>query len=208
MAGAQKIGLASIAAPLFNVVPSPWLLPRTCDSLLIGSANVLRHGGDKLAQLVKIPAYAVGAKTAAAVKDAGLTLAFTGDDGLEQCAARLISDGHRHALRLTGRIHSHLRAREGLSIETAICYETRALALETSTVAALQNPCVIMAYSGAAIEAVEAQCGDAGIATNVHSLLAISARAAGHARSPWHSITTAPRPDDSAMLAQAQILCQ
>ncbi|MEO1046455.1 MAG: uroporphyrinogen-III synthase [Pseudomonadota bacterium] len=205
---ARDAGLDPVAAPLFTVIPVPWTLPKGCDSLLIGSANILRHGGEQLAMLTGLPAYCVGAKTAEAARESGFTPAFTGENGLEDCVDALVRDGHAHALRLTGSTHTALEPRNGLSISTAICYETRVQYLPESAIDALDSPSVIMAYSGAAVEAVEAEMLRLGLTASSHMLLAISQRAADSAAAPWHDVQIAHRPDDAAMLAQARILCQ
>ncbi|WOE75327.1 uroporphyrinogen-III synthase [Alterisphingorhabdus coralli] len=205
---ARELGLNPVAGPLFTVEPVDWEIEQAFDSVLIGSANVLRHGGDKLARLKEAPVYAVGDTTAAAVHASGLSVAFSGSDGLESCVDALLRDGHSRPLRLTGRRHTKLQPRPNLSVETVICYETQNQPLGAEAAKALENPCVIMAYSAAAVEAVEVEMARLGLATSQHMLLVISQRAANSATAQWQSVHVAERPDDAAMLAQARILCQ
>ncbi|MEM1132441.1 MAG: uroporphyrinogen-III synthase [Pseudomonadota bacterium] len=205
---ARELGLNPVAAPLFTVEPVDWDIGQDFDSVLIGSANVLRHGGENLALLKEAPVYAVGKTTAEAARAAGLNVAFTGSDGLESCVDALVSDGYSKPLRLTGRTHTALKPRPGLSVQTIICYEAQNQLLCDEAERALKSPCVIMAYSAAAVETFEDEMARLGLTASPHILLTISQRAADSATAKWHSVHIAERPDDAAMLAQAQILCQ
>lgn len=205
---AQNAGLKPVAAPLFTIAPVDWEMPACCDSLLLGSANVLRHGGAKLARIGTAPVYAVGKKTAKAARQAGLNVVFAGDNTLQDCAEALISDGYKHALRLTGRKHDPLRGFANLTVETVICYETVPLALIQDAIDRLAEPSVITAYSGEAVIRIEEELARQDIPTQAHILLAISQNAADKAKAQWRSIAIAHQPDDVSMLAQARILCQ
>jgi uroporphyrinogen-III synthase len=56
------LGLDAYAFPLFETQPRTWDAPApdTFDALLLGSANVMRHGGPDLALYAGKPAYCVG----------------------------------------------------------------------------------------------------------------------------------------------------
>ncbi len=62
-----------LVTPLFAIEPVAWTPadPQAYDALLVGSANVFRHGGPALADLKGLPVYAVGGKTARMASDLG-----------------------------------------------------------------------------------------------------------------------------------------
>jgi uroporphyrinogen-III synthase len=72
--------------PLFEVSAKSWeaVSPAGFDALLIGSANVFRHGGPGLRALTALPVLAVGETTAEAARAAGFTIAATGSGGLQK----------------------------------------------------------------------------------------------------------------------------
>ena len=100
---ARSLGLETVGQPLFVIEPRSWQAPVAAqfDALLIGSANVLRHGGRGLAGLKALPVHAVGESTAQAARALGFSVASTGSGGL-QAVLDSLPAGHRRLLRLTG----------------------------------------------------------------------------------------------------------
>ena len=82
---ARAMGLDVHGSPLFTIEPVPWDAPSPTDydGILVGSANVFRHGGKKLDKLTKLPVHAVGEATADAARRAGFLVGRTGRGGLQ-----------------------------------------------------------------------------------------------------------------------------
>ena len=90
LAAARELGFAAEGHPLFAVRALGWAPPPAqFDALLIGSANAVRHAGPGLAAYAALPVYAVGAATAAAAREAGLTVIGEGAGGLQSLLGAL-----------------------------------------------------------------------------------------------------------------------
>ena len=74
---ARQRGLNPIVAPLFRIEPVEWQPrdPAEFDALLLTSANAVAQAGDGLREFASLPVYCVGEATAAAARDAGLSVA-------------------------------------------------------------------------------------------------------------------------------------
>ena len=98
---ARDMGLDVQGAPLFTIEPVEWEAPAPgqYDGLLVGSANIFRHGGKQLEKLTKLPVHAVGETTADAARTAGFLVGRTGRGGLQNLLDEL-SNRELHLLRL------------------------------------------------------------------------------------------------------------
>ena len=103
LAAARTLGLEAHSFALFAVTPLAWAMPdpASIDALLIGSSNAPRHAGPSLKHFANKPTYAVGAASAAAARDAGLTVVATGKGGMQALLAMLAPE-HRRLIRLAG----------------------------------------------------------------------------------------------------------
>lgn len=113
-ARARAAGLDVDVYPLFAVEPVDWTGPDPAgpdpagpnsagvDAILVTSANVARHGGPGLARYRHLPAYAVGAATAAALHAAGFASVIAGKGGVQDAIRLIEARGHGHALHLSG----------------------------------------------------------------------------------------------------------
>ncbi len=118
------------------------------DAVAVTSANAMRAavGLQEFSSLLDIPAYAVGARTADAVKEAGFrkVLFSKGDAGeLVSLLKERLKSGAR-VLHLSGehraREFSTLLAPAGITVETAVLYRMKAAAaFSTDTVRALEQ---------------------------------------------------------------------
>ncbi|SOB80382.1 uroporphyrinogen-III synthase [Sphingomonas guangdongensis] len=183
------LGHRTLRLPLFAVTPVAWEAPDPgdFDALLLTSANAVRHGGDQLAGLRALPVIAVGAATARAARDAGLTVTQIGEAGVA-------------ALRLPPRV-LHLAGREHHAVpeaDTRIVYDSVALSPDLSGlsdgVALVHSP-----RAGARLAKLVAERRGIAVA-------AISPAAAAAAGSGWRAIAVADRPDDVATIAAALTL--
>jgi uroporphyrinogen-III synthase len=198
----RKLGLESIAAPLFVVEPVAWQPPDAAkfDALLVTSASAIRHGGDGLRQLRVLPVHAVGDATAAAARDAGFDIASSGDGGVDRLLGSI--DQQLRLLHLCG-----LDRREPLEARQQITaipvYRAKAvrqpdLATAKARVALVHSPRAAQRFA------------DLIPVPNRGSIViaAISDAAAQAAGEGWKAIEAAAEPAEEALLALAARLWQ
>ena len=196
---ARELGLDAVAIPLFEIEPLEWTPPdaQAFDGLLLTSANAVRHAGGGLRHLRGLQVYAVGQATAAAARDAGFSIAATGDAGVDRLLGSIDPD-----LRLL-----HLSAEDrnapssdGPRITAVPVYRARVRADAELTGA---QGAVIMVHSPRAgrrlAELVEQRASIA--------IVAISDSAAAAAGEGWEHVDIADQPRDEALLALAARLC-
>lgn len=208
---AKALGLQPIMMPLFTIKARNWAMPSGADSLLLGSANAVRHAGDKLDKLQELPAYTVGRATAMAAQDAGLNVRFNGSSDLQEALDRLIDDGWRRPLRLCGLQHNALHQPDDMQMVMAINYESAAQPVPDAHHDILRKPAIILVHSARALAQLEkviiSGSHDIIHLAKQHIIIAISARAAAKASLSWGKIAVAPMPSDHEMLKLAEILC-
>ena len=199
MARARDLGIEFIAAPLFRVEPVAWALPDPAryDALLLTSANAIRHGSDRLAQLTHLPVHAVGSATAEAARKADFTIASVGEAGVAALLDTLPAD--LALLHLAGQDRHDVATDR--RIDVRIVYRSVAIAEPRlppfdGLVIAVHSP-----RAGARLVAVAGARPAAAIA-------AISAAAAAACGPGWQSVDIAAAPDDASLLALAARLCQ
>ncbi|MEO5587220.1 MAG: uroporphyrinogen-III synthase [Novosphingobium sp.] len=207
-AAARALGLDPRVFPLFAVEPVNWEPPEpaTIDALLIGSANAVRHAGPDLARFRDKPAYVVGQTTAAACRDAGLTIAAVGSGGLEPVLATVTA--HRHLLRLAGRERLTLHPPAGVTLIERIVYASIPLPLPGELTELLRTPAAVLMHSAAAAEHFAAVCAHLSLDRTRLSLVTIGPRVTAACGAGWAQVVTAAAPDDAALLARARQLCQ
>ena len=206
---AQSLRMEAHGYPLFDVIPRSWeaVPPERADALLIGSANVFRHGGRGLAVLKNLPVYAVGEVTAAAARAAGFALAATGTGTLQSLLSEL--DGaHRRVLRLAGEERVALSLPSGVTMEERVVYASVALPFPAALAALLREPAIIALHSAEAARHLSAQCVTHGIRRAPLRIAALSARISAAAGDGWGDVAAAAYPDDKALLALARQMCQ
>ena len=203
-AAAREAGLVVCGQPLFTIDPVAWQPPEGIfDALLVGSANVLRHGGEGLAALRDLPVHCVGEATADAAAEAGFTVAHVGSGGLQSILDAMA--GRQRLLRLSGEERVSLRYPEGVSAQEVTVYRARDLPLDA---AAIPPDAVVALHSGAAAARFAREVDRLALDRARLTLCAIGPRVAERAQSGWQSIHIAERPDDAALLALAGRLCQ
>lgn len=209
LAAARERGLEASALPLFAVRALAWE-PVACeaiDALLLGSANALRHGGPQLAAYRGLPAYCVGETTAQAAREAGMEVAATGQGGLQNLLGVLRPE-HRRLLRLAGRERTALNMPGDVTIVTREVYTSEALPAPPALIEALTSPALALLHSGEAAARFAQVCDGAAIPRSRIRLAAIGPRVAARAGDGWAQVRSAARPDDAALLALAQEMCQ
>jgi uroporphyrinogen-III synthase len=194
---ARKLGLNSIAVPLFEVEPVEWEVPdpSVYDALLLTSANVVRHGGEGLQALRGLQAYAVGDATARAAREAGFDVASIGGGGVDDLLRSV--DPTLKLLHLCA--EDRTRADTPQPITQVVVYRSRELADAGS----IPADCAALIHSPRAARRFAELVQDrSGIA-----IAAISPQAAEAVGGGWEAVQTAEVPTDDALLALVARLC-
>ncbi|RVQ65513.1 uroporphyrinogen-III synthase [Croceicoccus ponticola] len=204
-----EMGIPVAGSPLFAVEPVAWSITGAAyDGLLLGSANVLRHGGEGLRALTSLPAYCVGETTALAARDAGFIIAATGSGGLQAVLPVAIEKGCTKLLRLSGEAHVPLAQPPGVTIDTVTCYRVRDLPVGNDLAATLRGGAVVMLHSGEAAAHFTAEVDRLGIARSGIAVACLAPRVAERAGTGWAALAIAGRTEDRALLALAAQMCQ
>ena len=206
---ARRAGQEARGFPMFEIRPRDWDMPRpdSFDALLIGSANVLRHGGPALEALSGRPAYAVGETTARACREAGLEVVATGEGGLQQILSG-VDPSHGRLLRLAGEARVALEPPPEVEIIERVVYASEPLPMPPALAVLLKSPAVIALHSAEAARHFRAECEAARIVLGRLSLAAIGPRVAQAAGTGWHSVKSAVSSNDIALLALAGDMCK
>lgn len=200
---ARARGLDAFAIPLFAIEPVDWPAPDPgdFDALLLTSANALRSAGQQLAGLRALPVHAVGAATAEAAREAGFDIASTGDAGVERLLGS-IEPGLR-LLHLCGE-DRRTSAAGGHQVTAVPVY--RAQPRDEADLGQAAGS-VALIHSPRAGERFARLVDELGIARATIAIAAISGAAAAAAGGGWASADAAESPDDDALLALAERLC-
>lgn len=207
VAAARAMGLEALGHPLFAVRPVEWQAPDPAgfDALLVGSANVFRHGGEPLAALSALPVRAVGETTAEAAREAGFAVEAMGGGGL-QPVLDAVPPGAR-LLRLAGAERVVLAPPAGVTLTEIVVYASEPLPMESRLAAMLREPCVVALHSAGSARHFAAECERLGVDRSGVSLVTIGPRVSAAAGAGWQAVATAPSSDDAALLATARNLC-
>lgn len=199
VARAKAMGLEAHGTPLFVVGPFPWRAdpPEKYVGVLLTSANAVRHAGERLAEYLALPVYAVGTATADAARAAGFGSVVTGDGDIARLMAHIATLGLHRLLHLSGEDVTPFDA-QGIEIDRHIVYRAAEAAPPPAFEALLgQNPIILIhsQRAGARLASLIPDENRGEIA-----LVAISAAAALQAGGGWQQLAIAPEPRDGAML--------
>ncbi|WP_088306675.1 uroporphyrinogen-III synthase [Novosphingobium sp. B 225] len=206
---ARALGLETVAQPLFAIEPRSWQAPLAADfdALLIGSANVLRHGGRGLDALKNLPVYAVGETTAQAARERGFTVAASGSGGL-QAVVDMLPPGTRHVLRLAGDERVPLTLPKAMTMEERVTYASVPCPFTPGLIDLLRRPAIVAVHSAEAMRHLTAQCVSHAIRRSPLRIAALGPRIAQAAEAGWGEVAVAQAPNDKALLALARQMCQ
>jgi uroporphyrinogen-III synthase len=209
VAAARGARMEAHGFPLFEVAARSWegAVANGFDALLIGSANVFRHGGPGLRALASLPVLAVGETTAEAARGAGFTVVATGSGGLQKLLDALPRD-YRRVLRLAGDERIPLAVPKHLHLEERVVYASRPVPFPPELAALLRLPAIVAVHSADAARHLAAQCVSHAIRRAPLRLAALSPRIAAAAGDGWGEVAAAPLPDEKALLALARQMCQ
>jgi uroporphyrinogen-III synthase len=198
LARALERGLDAAAVPLFRVEPVASEAPAagSFDGLLLTSANAVRHGGEQIASLRGLKVYAVGEATEVAAREAGFDIASTGDLGVERLLGSI--DPGLKLIHLCGADTVESDARQ--CITKLVVYRSEPLpgpdlSAIGESVALIHSP-----RAGRRLAQLVSDRGSTAIA-------AISPAAAAAVGDGWQAVEAAEQPNDDALLALAQRLC-
>ncbi len=208
-ATARAMELEVHGAPLFVIEAVAWDAPPAegFDGLLIGSANVFRHGGARLESLDRLPVHAVGEVTADAARSAGFLVGQSGGGGLQGLIDELAGRELR-LLRLAGEDRVELALPAGMVVETRVVYRAVPSPLTEKVAADLRSGGVIALHSGTVATRLTEELERLSIDKALFDLVAIGPRVRDLAGTGWRSVEAAAAPEDSAVLAMAKSLCQ
>ncbi|MEL6237765.1 MAG: uroporphyrinogen-III synthase [Pseudomonadota bacterium] len=203
----RQMGLTMHGFALSRVSAVEWELPSLTrfDALLIGSANAMRLGGEKLARLTHLPVHCVGEATAREARGAGFEVTLTGKGGLQS----VIDAAHIpvHYLRLVGSEYVELDLPEGITFEPIQVYAVQPRSFLDKPARLLENPVTVLLHSAAMTRQFVAECDRLGVDRGRVTLAAMGARIAQPAGEGWRAIHIAAAPSDEALLAMVRDLC-
>lgn len=207
-AGAAR-GLPIAGYPLSKIAPCGWTLPDLAgiDGLLIGSANALRHGGEKLQALKHLPVLAVGRASAAAAQQAGFRVAALGAGGLQSLLDTL-DPGYRHLLRLAGEDHVALEMPGDTKLTLRIVYRVQDTDISFEFERELDKGAIVLLHSAGSARHFAEECDRLGIDRGGIALAALGPRILAPAGTGWLAARAARTPDEAELLAMAQDMCQ
>lgn len=206
---ARALGLEAHGHPLFAVRPRSWQAPlaEKFDALVLGSANALRMAGPGLSALLSLPAWCVGESTAAAARQAGLTVAGVGEGGLQQLVGA-IGPGRHRLLRLAGEERVPVTLPRGVTMEERVVYASEAAPMPPELTELLRKPAIVAVHSAEAARHLTAQCVAHGIRRAPLRLATLGPRIAAACGDGWGEVAVAALPADTALLALARQMCQ
>ena len=202
------MGLQIGGEPLFRILPVQWTVPAGAfDGVLLGSANAVRHGGAALQQLTGLDAYCVGRTTGVEAAKAGFDIAAIGSGGLQTLLDSLSGQDLR-LLRLSGADHVPLEPPPGIEMVERVCYASQAIPMSANLVRQLGTPAVILLHSAVAASHFARQCDANAIDRSGLRLAALGPRIDAAAGGGWAMVECPAKPQDTALLALAQDMCQ
>lgn len=205
LVAAFERGITAKGMPLAKVEPVPWKAPaEPFDALLIGSANVFRHGGKELDKLHHLPVLAVGQTTAQAGREAGFAVARAGEGGLQT----LLADAPERLLRLAGEAHVPLDLPAETVVETRIVYAARYVPMTPAQARLLGDGAAVLLHSGEMAQHFSEQCDALGVERGRLAIVALAPRIAELAGGGWHRVHVASARTDAAMLDSCAELWQ
>lgn len=211
-AAAAAAGFDVVLAPLLTIEPVPFAVPSgPFDALLFTSARAPGPAAAFAPELLPVPAYAVGARTAEALAEAGFRLAQAGHtdgSGILEIAAQA---GVTRMLHLAGEATAPADVPAGLELVRVPVYAARRVAALPS--AALQELrdgglFATLLFSARTARHFRKLCDAAGLDRARQRIVALSPAVAEAAGPGWRDLAIATSADLGAALAAARGLWQ
>jgi uroporphyrinogen-III synthase len=191
----EAAGLTAIRQPIFEAREVNWLPPDpdAFDALLVTSAQAVRLAGEGLGALARLPVIAVGERTAAAARAAGLSVALTGEGDAADAIAFARDAGFVRLLHLAGRD----RTETTQPIEAVTVYES----VQTRE-PDIPPGAIVLLHSARAAQALAAASLDRAAV----GVVAISPAVLAAAGEGWRTARAAATPTDVAMIEAARAI--
>lgn len=205
---AAEAGLAVMGEPLSQVLPVEWRVPdpKEFDGLLIGSANVFRHGGEALPLLRSLPVLAVGETTAEAARQAGFEIEVTGTGGL-QSVLDALPPRERRLLRLSGEENVVLQPPGHADVREIAIYRIAPLPMSERLANTLGKGAIVLLHSAGSARHLAEECDRLSIDRGAIRLAALGPRILSAAGEGWGEMRPSNEPNDAALLALVREMC-
>ena len=199
-----------VQSPLLEPVALAWRLPdEPVDAVIFTSPQGPVFAGRKATTCRRLPAYAVGARTAAAARDRGFADVRTVGGDVAALLDAVAADGHRRALHLAGAHRTAATVPAGLQLIVRAVYEARLVRLCFEAQSALRSGRIDWTLLFSARSAAHfALLFDAlGADRSTLSIAAISPAVLAAAGDGWRRAVVAPTPDEAGILAASGLSC-
>jgi uroporphyrinogen-III synthase len=205
-ARAEAAGFKAITLPFFGIRPRPWVAVGPYDAIMLTSANAIRHANAGLDALRHLPVHAVGERTAAAARSAGLSIVSVGKSDAMESVRSAAKAGHKRLLWLTGEDHRNIDPPDGISLDIRICYASEALSLPTDAKEQIIAADAIALHSPRAAKRFREAVTVFNVDPNTITIAAFSAAIAEAAGDHWRAVVIADMANDSALLSALKSL--
>jgi len=211
-AAAVAAGFDAVEAPLLTIEPLDFAVPPGAfDAVLFTSARAPALVAAGAPDLLALPAYAVGSRTAEALADAGFRLARTGEADGSAILALAAAAGVRRILQLAGTDTAPGDVPPGLRVVRVPVYAARrAPALPPVALSALRAGTVFatLLFSARTARHFRRLAEQAGLDPGTQRIVALSPAVAHGAGQGWAAVAVAGAPDLEGALAAARGLWQ
>lgn len=211
-AAAAAAGFDVVVAPLLTIEPVDFAVPPWAfDALLFTSARAPGLAATRAPELLALPAYAVGARTAEALEDAGFRLARMGETDGSAILGLAAAAGVRRILHLAGEATALLEVPPGLQVVRVPVYAARRVAeLPQPALAALREGRLFatLLFSARTARHFRRLAEDAGLDPGRQRIVALSQAVAEGAGEGWAAVAVSEAPDLDGALAAARVLWQ
>lgn len=195
-------------SPLLAPVGRDWMMPpEPVSALMFTSPQGPRFAGTAAPRV--LPAYAVGARTAAAARDAGFIDVREGGGDVAAVQAAVAADGHRHVLHLAGAHRTEAAVPAGLNIVVRSVYEAQLAELTPEARSALTTGSIDWAllFSARSARQFAAQFDLLAIERTTVAVAAISPAGLAAAGDGWRRGVAAGTPSEAGILAASGLSC-
>ncbi len=202
-------GATVTVAPLLAVAARPWTPPTTMpDAVAFTSANGVRLAGTQADAFRALPVFAVGGATAAAAREAGWADVRDGGGTAAALFAAAAGAGVGDLLHLAGVDRVDAAVPAGLHVTVREVYAATLLDLPRHVAAQLDAGVdAVLLYSPRTAAHFARLVDAAGIARGGIAIAALSPAVAAAAGTGWRAVAVAATPDDAALFAAADTLC-
>ena len=200
----QNLGHSVELAPLMVTEAVDWAIPaQQPAAIMLTSAVTARLAGAQVAELRRLPVFAVGESTAKAARAAGFGDVRPGAGTVEALLRGVAAAGFASILHLAGEDRTPVAVPDGLTVVVRTVYRARLLPLALA-------PAVDWAllYSPRSAAHFAAEIDRLGLARGGVAVAAISAATLAAAGGGWRATALAAHPEEDALLAAIGISCQ